>query len=264
MIPFPQIDPVIFRVGPLAVRWYGLMYLLGFAGSFFYMRYIARLRNFAMNSEEISDLIFYGVFGVILGGRLGYTLFYNFSYYVNHPLEIFAVWQGGMSFHGGFLGVVLAILFFCKRRHKSILEVGDIVVAATPIGLGFGRLGNFINGELWGRVTDAPWGFIFPGAGSLPRHPSQLYEAFLEGCLLFVILWVVHKRGIKRGVPIFIFLAGYGICRFFVEFFRQPDAHIGFLWSGITMGQLLSLPMIIVGLVGIVWLYKGRSVNADN
>ncbi len=264
MIPFPQIDPVIFRIGPLAVRWYGLMYLLGFAGSFFYMRYIARLINFSMNSEEISDLIFYGVFGVIFGGRIGYTLFYNFGYYASHPLEIFAVWQGGMSFHGGLLGVVVAILVFCKRRQKPILEVGDIVAAATPIGLGFGRLGNFINGELWGRVTDVPWGVVFPGAGSLPRHPSQLYEALLEGCLLFVILWVVHKLNIKRGVPIFIFLGGYGLCRFVVELFRQPDAHIGFLWSGVTMGQILSLPMIIVGLAGIFWLYKGRPADGND
>jgi phosphatidylglycerol:prolipoprotein diacylglycerol transferase len=263
MITFPQIDPVIFSIGPLAVRWYGLMYLLGFAGSFFYMRYLARLRKFPMNSEEISDLIFYGVFGVILGGRLGYTLFYNFAYYIEHPLEIFAVWQGGMSFHGGLLGVVVAILVFCKRRQKSILEVGDIVAAATPIGLGFGRLGNFINAELWGRVTDVPWGVVFPGAGSLPRHPSQLYEALLEGCLLFVILWVAHKKKIKRGVPIFIFLGGYGLCRFVVELFRQPDAHIGFLWSGVTMGQILSLPMIIVGLAGIFWLYKRETAN-DN
>lgn len=263
MIPFPQIDPVIFRIGPLAVRWYGLMYLLGFTGSFFYMRYLARLRKFALSTEEISDLIFYGAVGVVLGGRVGYTLFYNFSYYIKHPLEILAVWQGGMSFHGGLLGVVVAILVFCSRRKKMVLEVGDIVAAATPIGLGFGRVGNFINGELWGRVTDAPWGVVFPGAGSLPRHPSQLYEAVLEGLLLFILLWVVHKMQVRRGVPIFLFIAGYGICRFIVEFYRQPDAHIGYLWNDATMGQLLSIPMIIVGLAGIAWAVKRSSDRVD-
>jgi len=264
MIAFPQIDPVIFRIGPLAIRWYGLMYLLGFAGSFFYMRYLARLRRFAMNSEEISDLIFYGVFGVILGGRLGYTLFYNFPYYSSHPLEIFAVWQGGMSFHGGLIGVVLAILLYCRRRQKPVLEIGDLAAAATPIGLGFGRLGNFINGELWGRVTDVSWGVVFPGAGTLPRHPSQLYEALLEGVLLFVLLWIAHRLDARRGVPLFLFVAGYGICRFAVEFFRQPDAHIGYLWSGATMGQVLSTPMILIGIAGLFWTIRRDASHAGD
>jgi len=227
------------------------------------MRYIARIRNFSMNAEEISDLIFYGVFGVILGGRIGYTLFYNFPYYSTHPLEILAVWQGGMSFHGGMLGVVLAALLFCKRRQKAKLEVGDIIVAAVPIGLGFGRIGNFINGELWGRTTDMSWGIVFPGAGPVPRHPSQLYEAFLEGFVLFLLLWLVHKIQVKRGVPLFLFMFGYGLARFTVEFFRQPDAHIGFLSIGVTMGQLLSLPMIAVGLAGVVWLYT-REKSCEN
>jgi len=257
----PHIDPVIFHIGPLAVRWYGVMYLLGFIGSYFYMNYLARLRKFSLNSEAISDLIFYGVFGVVLGGRIGYTLFYNFDYYRHHLFEILAVWKGGMSFHGGLLGVTAAILLFCRRRNKSLLEVGDIVAAATPIGLGFGRIGNFINGELWGRVTDVSWGVVFPAAGSMPRHPSQLYEAFLEGVVLFVALWLVHRLQPRRGLPLFLFLAGYGLARFVVEFFRQPDSHIGYLWQGATMGQLLSLPMFLLGIAGIIIIYGRR--NAD-
>jgi len=262
MINLPDIDPIIFRVGPLAVRWYGVMYLLGFIGSYFYLCYLARIRKFALNSEEISDLIFYGVFGVVLGGRIGYTLFYNFDYYSSHLLEVFAVWEGGMSFHGGFLGVVISVIVFCRRRKKSIVEIGDIVSAAAPIGLGFGRIGNFINGELWGRVTDVSWGVVFPAAGKLPRHPSQLYEAALEGVVLFLVLLVAHKKQARTGMPIFLFLAGYGIARFVVEFFRQPDAHIGFLWQGVTMGQLLSLPMILVGLIGITMICWRRGTNA--
>ncbi len=256
MMTFPQIDPVIVQIGPLAIRWYGLMYLLGFVGSFFYMRYLARLRRFAVTSEDVSDLLFYGVIGVVLGGRVGYTLFYNFAYYSRHPLEILAVWQGGMSFHGGLIGVVVAILLFCRRRRKSLLEVGDLAAAATPIGLFFGRIGNFINGELWGRRTDLPWGVVFPGAGPEPRHPSQLYEAFLEGVLLFLVLWTTHRLRSRRGIPIFTFLLGYGACRFVVELFRQPDSHIGFLWGGATMGQLLSVPMIVVGAAGLLVIAK--------
>lgn len=252
MLTFPNLDPVIFRVGPLAVRWYGLMYLLGFLASYFIIRALARRRNLALSADDLSDLLFYGVLGVVLGGRIGYTLFYNFTYYLNHPLQIFAVWEGGMSFHGGLLGVVIAILVFCLRRHLPTLLTGDIIVTAAPIGLGLGRLGNFINGELWGRVTTVPWAMIFPGAGPLPRHPSQLYEAMLEGPVLFVLLWWLHRRRVSAGIPFFCFFLGYGAIRFFVEFFRQPDAQLGFLWGGATMGQLLSLPMIVLGLSGIV------------
>ena len=254
---FPQIDPVIFSIGPLAVRWYGMMYLFGFVGGYFMMCHIARLRKFeGLTSETISDLLFYGVLGVVLGGRLGYTLFYNSSYYLRHPLEIFYVWEGGMSFHGGLIGVVTVLLLFCWRRHLSVLMVGDLVVSAVPIGLGFGRIGNFINGELWGRVTDVPWGIVFPGAGSQPRHPSQLYEAGLEGIVLLLVIYFLHRCGARRGVPAFAFVSLYGIFRFVVEFFRQPDSQLGFLWGGATMGQLLSLPMVIVGLCGLVYVLK--------
>lgn len=259
---FPQIDPIIFQIGPLAVRWYGLMYLLGFGGAYFYMRMILRWRKFDFSHEDLSDMLFYGVLGVILGGRLGYVFFYNAEYYLQHPLEIPAVWQGGMSFHGGFLGVVVALLLFGKRRKKSLLEIGDLVAAATPIGLFFGRIGNFINAELWGRTTDVPWAFVFPGAGTLPRHPSQLYEACLEGLLLFLVLMYLHYRNVTRGIIMFIFVGGYGAARFIVEFYREPDAHIGFLPGHITMGQILSLPMFLVGAVGAFIVWKNRKNNA--
>ncbi len=253
---FPQIDPIIFQIGPLAVRWYGLMYLFGFGFSYLYMLQILRWRKFDFTKEDISDLIFYAVLGVIIGGRLGYVLFYNPGYYLHNPLEIPAVWQGGMSFHGGFLGVVVALLLFGKRRNKSLLEIGDLVAAATPIGLFFGRIGNFINAELWGRTTDVPWAIIFPGAGSDPRHPSQLYEAGLEGALLFLLLMFLHRRHIAKGVVMFTFIAGYGLARLLVEFFREPDAHIGFLPGHVTMGQLLSIPMLVVGLIGVYMVLK--------
>lgn len=260
---YPQIDPIIFSIGPLAVRWYGLMYLLGFVGGYFMMCHLARVRNYPISREQISDLLFYGVIGVVAGGRLGYTLFYNADYYLSHPGEIFYIWQGGMSFHGGLLGVVLAILYYCHRRKLALLKVADLVVAAVPIGLGLGRIGNFINGELWGRTTDLPWGMVFPGAGSRPRHPSQLYEAGLEGLLLLGIIYLLHRLRVRDGIPGFSFLACYGLFRFLVEFFRQPDAQLGFLWGGATMGQLLSLPMILIGVVGLVVIWMKGAHESD-
>ena len=253
---FPQIDPIIFTVGPLAVRWYGVMYLLGFVGGYFIMVHVARLRKMPVNQDTISDLLFYAVLGVVIGGRLGYTLFYNTSYYLNHPLQIFYIWEGGMSFHGGLLGVLTVLFLFCRRKKLPVLLVGDLVVSAVPIGLGFGRIGNFINAELWGRVTTHPWGVVFPGAGSMPRHPSQLYEAGLEGGVLFIIIYLLHRFGARRGVPAFSFLFFYGLFRFLIEFVRQPDAQLGFLWGGATMGQLLSLPMILFGLGGLIYVLK--------
>jgi phosphatidylglycerol:prolipoprotein diacylglycerol transferase len=254
---YPQIDPVLVNIGPLAIRWYGLMYLLGFVGAYFMMLHVARLRRWVYDGQVISDLLFYGVLGVVLGGRLGYTLFYNFSYYISHPLEIAYVWEGGMSFHGGLLGVLLALAWFCRQRRLPYLQVGDLVVAAVPIGLGLGRIGNFINGELWGRITDLPWGMVFPGAGPYPRHPSQLYEAGLEGVFLLLIIYLLHRRRVPRGIPAFAFVALYGLFRFLVEFVRQPDSHLGVLWWGGTMGQLLSLPMILVGVAGLLLVGKG-------
>jgi phosphatidylglycerol:prolipoprotein diacylglycerol transferase len=253
---FPQIDPVIFRIGPLAVRWYGLMYLLGFVGGYFAMCHVSRLRGFGFSKEQISDLLFYGVLGVVFGGRFGYTLFYNADYYLANPLQIFYVWEGGMSFHGGLLGVLTVLLIYSYKRKIPLLVIGDLVVVAVPIGLGLGRIGNFINAELWGRVTTLPWGVVFPGAGLLPRHPSQLYEAVLEGVLLFLILYGLHRRQVQLGIATFTFLFCYGSFRFLVEFVRQPDEQLGFLWGGATMGQLLSLPMVLVGAVGLVYLLK--------
>lgn len=253
---FPQIDPIIFSIGPLAVRWYGMMYLLGFVGGYFMMCHVAKLREMPIKKEAISDLLFYAVLGVVIGGRLGYTLFYNSGYYLNHPLEILYVWEGGMSFHGGLLGVLIVLLTFCWQRNLPLLQVADLVVSAVPIGLGFGRIGNFINGELWGRVTDHPWGVVFPGGGSMPRHPSQLYEAGLEGVVLFVIIYLLHRFGVRRGVPAFSFVFLYGIFRFLIEFVRQPDSQLGFLWGGATMGQILSLPMILFGLGGLIYVLQ--------
>ena len=258
MLTYPQIDPIIFQIGPLAVRWYGMMYLLGFIISYFIIGYLSRQRGLGMDRDGVSDLLFYAALGVILGGRLGYTLFYKFSYYLSHPLEILAVWEGGMSFHGGLLGVVVAVMLFCKRRQISVLLTGDILVTAAAVGLGLGRLGNFINGELWGRVTDVPWGMVFPQAGLLPRHPSQLYEAFLEGLVLFVVLWLLHRKNPRPGIPFFTFFLLYGVFRFGVEFFRQPDEHLGFLWAGATMGQLLSLPMVLAGVIGLWVIHQGN------
>ncbi len=256
MFAYPEIDPIIFRIGPLAVRWYGMMYLLGFVAAWFIIRRLVRLRSLALDAEGLSDLLFYGILGVIFGGRFGYVLFYNPAYYLKHPLSALAVWEGGMSFHGGLLGVVAASVLFCHRRGLPKLLTGDILVTAASVGLGLGRVGNFINGELWGRVTDVPWGMVFPGGGPLPRHPSQLYEAVLEGAALFAVLWLLHRRRAAPGVPFFTFFLLYGSFRFSIEFFRQPDAHLGFLWGGATMGQLLSLPMILAGLGGLLFCFK--------
>ena len=256
MLNAPQIDPILFHLGPLAVRWYGLMYLLGFVAAFFIISRLAPRRNLPLDKDAVSDLLFYIVLGVILGGRVGYVLFYNFSYFIEHPFQIFAVWQGGMSFHGGLAGVVIATLIYSRRHAIAILPLADILAIAATIGLGLGRIGNFINGELWGRVTTLPWGVVFPGAGPQPRHPSQLYEAMLEGPIIFFLLYWLFSRKVKSGIVFFFFLIFYGIGRFIIEFFREPDQQVGFLWGGATMGQMLCLAMIILGSGGLFWLKK--------
>jgi len=256
MLTFPQIDPVIVQIGPLALRWYGLMYLGGFLFGSFWIGKLAPGRGLNLSKDRLSDLVFYVVLGVILGGRLGYVFFYNLAFFIGHPLKIFAVWEGGMSFHGGLLGVVVATLLFCQRKKFAVLPMADLLAAAAPIGLGLGRIGNFINGELWGRTTDVPWGMVFPLAGRLPRHPSQLYEMFLEGLVLFVVIWQLHKHKTASGVPFFSFFLLYGVFRFTVEFVREPDIQLGYLWGGATMGQLLSLPMILCGICGLLWVKK--------
>jgi phosphatidylglycerol:prolipoprotein diacylglycerol transferase len=257
MLVYPQFDPIAFRIGPLAVRWYGLMYLAGFILFVVLGRRRARAEMLTgWRSSDVDDMLFFGVFGVILGGRLGYVLFYKASYYFAHPLEIFEVWHGGMSFHGGFLGVLIALWFFARRRRKSLLDVTDFVAPLCPLGLAAGRLGNFINGELVGRPSNLPWAMVFPQVDNVPRHPSQLYEFGLEGVLLFVVLWIYSSRKRPRGAVSGLFLVGYGCARFIAEFAREPDNFLGFLAGGLTMGQWLSMPMIVIGIVMMLWAYR--------
>lgn len=255
-IPFPEIDPVFFSLGPLKFRWYGLMYLLGLTGAYFLIRARARAKHISLTQEQLSDLIVYAALGVFLGGRLGYTLFYNPGYYLEHPLSILAVWEGGMSFHGGLLGTCVAIWIFCRRKGFAVYTIADLAAQAVPIGLGFGRMGNFINGELYGRSTDVDWCMVFPQGGDACRHPSQLYEAGLEGVALFLLLWMVGRRDTPPGTVFWGFIGGYGLFRSFVELFREPDAHLGFLLGPLTMGQLLSVPMVLLGGIMILQGYR--------
>lgn len=258
MLIHPNIDPVAISIGPLAVRWYGLMYLAGFAAGWWLGVRRIRAGLAPVTREQLDDLVFYAVLGVILGGRLGYVLFYKPEYYFAHPLEIFEVWHGGMSFHGGFLGVLAAMGFVARKYRIDWWRLMDFVAPLVPIGLAAGRLGNFINGELWGRVTTLPWGMVFRGAGPLPRHPSELYEFALEGVALFAILWWFSSRPRPRAQVSALFLIGYGSFRFIAEFAREPDAFLGFLALGLTMGQWLSLPMIVAGLVLFAWSARRR------
>jgi phosphatidylglycerol:prolipoprotein diacylglycerol transferase len=285
MFVHPQFDPVALQLGPLAVRWYGLMYLVGFIQLVILGKFHARQNLLTgWHPRDVDDMLFYGVFGTILGGRLGYVLFYKPFYYFAHPAEVLAIWQGGMSFHGGFLGVLIALWLFARNRNKRWLEVTDFVAPLIPLGLAAGRIGNFINGELWGRVTGAtaPWAVYFPQAaaedkawitafpqeavaqglaaiyervGMLPRHPSQLYESALEGLVLFALLWFYARRRRPLGAVSGLFLIGYGSFRFLVEYAREPDSFLGVLAMGMSMGQWLSLPMIVIGVLMMLWAY---------
>ncbi|MBW6398045.1 prolipoprotein diacylglyceryl transferase [Roseomonas sp. HJA6] len=250
-IPFPMIDPVAVQVGPLAIRWYALAYIAGIVLGWRLARWMVTRTPPVATREQVDDYVTWATLGVILGGRLGYVLFYRPGYYITVPWEAFAVWHGGMSFHGGALGVIIATWLFCRNRALDWVAFADRIVCVVPIGLFFGRIANFINGELWGRVApDVPWAMIFPTGGPEPRHPSQLYQAGLEGVALFAILMLLaNSEGLRarRGFLSGAFLAGYGVARIIGEFFRQPDAHLGFLFAGATMGQLLSLPMVLVG-----------------
>ena len=246
-IAFPTIDPVLVEIGPLAIRWYSLAYIAGIVLGWRYARLLAARRPGPPSPTDIDDFIVWLTLGIIIGGRLGYVIFYKSAYYFANPLEILQVWQGGMSFHGGLIGVVVAGVMFAKRRKISILRLADITACAVPMGLFFGRLANFVNGELYGRVSDVPWAMVFPGGGPEPRHPSQLYQAALEGIVLFTLLFVVSRTARGDGLLTGIFLTGYGCFRVVGELFRRPDAHIGFLLGGTTFGQLLSVPMIAVG-----------------
>lgn len=253
MLPYPRINPEIVRVGPFAIRWYGIMYLIGFASSYLLVNYQIKKKNLLFTKDFVSSLYSYLILGLLLGARLGYVLFYGLFDYLRHPLEVFAVWHGGMSFHGGLAGSLMAGVLFCRKFNASFWQVSDLVAATAPIGLGLGRLANFINGELYGRVSYVPWAVIFPSGGSQPRHPSQIYELSLEGILLFTILWFLKDRGFRPGVITALFLIMYGLFRSFVEFFREPDVQLGFILGPFTMGQLLSASMICVG-IGILLL----------
>lgn len=266
MLMYPHIDPVALQVGPLAVHWYGLTYLAAF-GLFLFLgtrrlhhppfRFMSGDR--AWSRKDVEDILFLGVLGVVVGGRVGYCLFYKPGYYLSHPLEIFAVWQGGMSFHGGLLGVIVAMLWFARSRKRGMLEVADFVAPCVPTGLAAGRIGNFINGELWGRAAsaDLPWAMVFPQSGSMiPRHPSQIYQVLMEGLLLFIILWIYARKEHKPGQVASVFLLGYGVFRFVAEYFREPDDFLGILSLGMSMGQWLCIPMIVGG--ALLWWWCGK------
>lgn len=270
MLMYPQIDPIALKLGPLAVHWYGLTYLAAFG--LFMLLGLRRLKHepFASvtgagtwSKKDVEDILFLGVLGVVLGGRLGYCLFYKPGYYATHPLEIFAVWQGGMSFHGGMLGVIVSQAWFARSRSKPLWQVMDFIAPCVPTGLAAGRVGNFINGELWGRFSDPslPWGMVFPQSGSmLPRHPSQVYQFLLEGLLLFVLLWLYARKERRPAQVSAVFLLGYGVFRFIAEFFREPDAHLGLLSLGMSMGQWLCVPMVAFG-IGL-WFWARRQPPA--
>jgi phosphatidylglycerol:prolipoprotein diacylglycerol transferase len=269
MLMHPQIDPVALQLGPLSIHWYGLTYLVGF-GLFMWLGAL-RLKQplfaslsgvsgaRAWSRRDVDDILFLGVLGVVLGGRLGYCLFYKPGFYLAHPLEILSVWQGGMSFHGGLIGVIVAMLWFARSRQRPWLEVADFVAPCVPTGLAAGRIGNFINGELWGRVADPalPWAMVFRGAGDVPRHPSQIYQFLLEGLLLFVLLWWFARRPSARGQVSAVFLMGYGVLRFMAEYFREPDQFLGLLALNLSMGQWLCVPMVLLGVW--LWLWAARN-----
>ncbi|EKO3659114.1 prolipoprotein diacylglyceryl transferase [Vibrio metschnikovii] len=262
-LTFPNIDPVLFSIGPLSVRWYGMMYLFGFLFAMWLANRRADKPGSGWTREQVSDLLFAGFLGVVIGGRVGYVLFYNFELFLADPLYLFKVWTGGMSFHGGLLGVITAMFWYARRQQRTFFGVADFVAPLVPFGLGMGRLGNFMNSELWGRVTDVPWAFVFPNGGPLPRHPSQLYELVLEGIVLFFILNWFIKKPRPLGAVSGLFLIGYGTFRFLVEFVREPDVQLGLFGDVISMGQILSTPMIIFGMILMVWAYQ-RQMYQDS
>ena len=250
LLPFPVIDPVAVEIGPFAIRWYALAYIASLLLGWRYLLHLSREEGAALTPKQVDDLLIWVTLGIVLGGRLGYVLFYNPAHYLAHPGQIAALWRGGMSFHGGLLGVVAALAIFARRRKLKLLALADPLARTMPIGLFLGRVANFINGELYGRPSEAPWAMVFPGGGSEPRHPSQLYEAAGEGVMLFVLLWALARSGLGRrpGFLTGAFCAAYGVVRMLAEVFRQPDAHIGFIAGGLTMGQLLSVPLLVLGL----------------
>lgn len=269
VLPFPAFDPVLVQIGPFAIRWYALAYIGGILLGWFYGRILIRDERLwggpaPLKVLDFDDFVLWVTLGIILGGRIGYVLFYNPAYFAANPLEALQLWNGGMSFHGGFLGCVLAVMLFATRRRIPMLTLGDLTCAVGPIGIFFGRIANFINAELWGRPADVPWAMVFPGGGPLPRHPSQLYEAALEGAVLFAALAILIRCGALRrpGLVIGAFALGYGIARILAELFREPDPQLGFLWGGLTMGMLLSLPMMLAGAAFIAYALRRKPAAA--
>jgi phosphatidylglycerol:prolipoprotein diacylglycerol transferase len=252
----PHIDPVFFRLGPIEFRWYGLMYIFGFIAGYFLILAGVKRQKIGWTKDDVADFIFFMAIGIIIGGRTGYVLFYNLSYFLDHPIKVFAFWKGGMSFHGGLTGGILTGTYFIKKKKTPFYSISDITAPAIPIALALGRIGNFINGELYGRATNLPWGMVFPSGGNLPRHPSQLYEAFLEGPVTFLILLLLGRKRQPPGVISWSFIALYGLFRFFIEFFREPDQQLGYILGPFSMGQLLSFPMLLLGLAMVWRIYK--------
>jgi phosphatidylglycerol:prolipoprotein diacylglycerol transferase len=270
VIPFPAINPILISIGPFSVRWYALAYIVGIIAGWFYARAIISSERLwggpaPLTVTDFDDFVIWITLGIILGGRIGYVLFYNLPHFAENPIEILQLWNGGMSFHGGVLGCIVAIVLFAMRRGIPVLSLGDVTAAVAPIGLFLGRIANFINGELWGRRTDVPWAMIFPHGGPVPRHPSQLYEATLEGVVLFIVLALLVRFGaLKRpGVVTGVFAIGYGAARITCEFFREPDVQLGFLWGGLTMGMLLCIPLILAGIAVLVVAFK-RTAKLKN
>lgn len=262
MLVYPEINPVAFHIGSWPVYWYGLMYLVGFAGGWGLLAWRTKVSPRGFTQDQVSDIAFYAALGAIIGGRLGYMLFYDLPVLLANPLMVFQTWKGGMSFHGGLLGVLIAMVLFGRKHQKSFLTLTDFIAPVIPIGLGAGRIGNFINAELWGRVTTVPWGMLFPNAGPNPRHPSQLYEFAMEGVLLFLILFIFSRKPRPLGAVSGLFALCYGLFRIIAECFREPDVQIGYLFGGVTEGQLLSLPLVVVGIGLLMWSRKQKQVMA--
>jgi phosphatidylglycerol:prolipoprotein diacylglycerol transferase len=263
MLVYPNIDPIALELGPIKIYWYGLMYLISFVSCWALVRYRVREGRGPLTLEAVSDLMLFSApLGAIIGGRVGYVLFYHFDYFLENPLYLFQIWEGGMSFHGGLIGVVVAF-FWCAHRYKvSVWDIADLVAPAVPVGLGLGRIGNFINGELWGRASDLPWAMVFPSGGLIARHPTQLYEAFFEGFMMWLLLWLYSAKKQPRMAVSGMFLLLYGMFRFSIEFLREPDQHLGLLFANtLTMGQLLSIPMFLLGLILMIRSYTHESVS---